>query len=63
MGRAAVRNRLAQAAQYEWLLLLDSDSQLPDIQFLARYAASRPEALVLVGGTTYEDTAPVAPEL
>ncbi|MDQ2793281.1 MAG: glycosyltransferase, partial [Bacteroidota bacterium] len=40
VGRAASRNLLADAAQHEWLLLLDNDSLLPDAQFLARYAAA-----------------------
>lgn len=63
IGRAAIRNRLASAARYEWLLLLDNDSLLPDNRFLARYAAARAQAPVLVGGTTYEHTAPGTTEL
>lgn len=63
IGRAAIRNRLASAAHYEWLLLLDNDSLLPDGHFLARYAAARTKAPVLVGGTTYERTAPCTAEL
>jgi len=63
IGRAAIRNRLASAARYEWLLLLDNDSLLPDAHFLARYAAARNLAPVLVGGTTYEHTAPRTTDL
>lgn len=63
VGRAAIRNRLASAARYEWLLLLDNDSLLPDSRFLARYMAARTHAPVVVGGTTYEHTAPHLPEL
>ncbi|WP_375433682.1 glycosyltransferase [uncultured Hymenobacter sp.] len=63
IGRAAIRNRLASAARHEWLLLLDNDSLLPDSQFLARYAAARTQAPVLVGGTTYEHNAPPTSEL
>lgn len=58
VGRAAIRNQLAAAAQHEWLLLLDNDSELPDTQFLARYAAARDHAPVLIGGTCY---APLPP--
>ena len=58
IGRSAIRNRLAAAARYEWLLLLDNDSLLPDAQFLARYAEARHRAPVLIGGTCY---APVPP--
>ena len=63
IGRAAIRNRLAQAAQYEWLLLLDNDSLLPDTQFLARYAAATGQASVLIGGTCYEAAPPADPAL
>lgn len=58
IGRSAIRNRLAAAARFPWLLLLDNDSELPDPHFLARYAAARHTAPVLVGGTTYETTPP-----
>ncbi|WBO85650.1 glycosyltransferase [Hymenobacter yonginensis] len=63
VGRAAIRNQLAAAARHEWLLLLDNDSLLPDDQFLARYAAARLLAPVLVGGTTYEAQPPAEPAL
>jgi glycosyltransferase involved in cell wall biosynthesis len=65
VGRAAIRNQLAASAQYEWLLLLDNDSLLPDQQFMARYAqaqAAEPPAL-FIGGTTYEATPPANPAL
>jgi glycosyltransferase involved in cell wall biosynthesis len=65
IGRAAIRNQLAASAQYEWLLLLDNDSLLPDQQFLARYAqalVAGPPAL-FIGGTTYEVTPPADPAL
>ena len=63
VGRAAIRNQLAAAAQHEWLLLLDNDSRLPDSQFLARYAARHTAAAVLIGGTCYEATPPADPAL
>ena len=63
VGRAAIRNQLAAAAQHPWLLLLDNDSQLPDARFLGRYAAARHHAAVLIGGTSYEATPPVDPAL
>lgn len=63
VGRAAIRNQLAAAARYEWLLLLDNDSRLPDAQFLARYAAVRGQAVVLIGGTGYEAAPPTDPAL
>ena len=63
VGRAAIRNQLATAAQYPWLLLLDNDSLLPDAQFLTRYAAARNQAAVLIGGTGYEAAPPADPAL
>lgn len=63
VGRAAIRNRLAAAAQHEWLLLLDNDSLLPDAHFLARYAAARDRAPVLIGGTCYAPLPPANPDL
>lgn len=63
VGRAAVRNQLAAAGQYEWLLLLDNDSLLPDQQFLARYAAAASQAEVLIGGTCYEAAPPADSDL
>ncbi len=58
VGRAAIRNRLAATAQHEWLLLLDNDSLLPDAHLLARYAAARTQAPVLIGGTCYSPARP-----
>ncbi|MBF9220880.1 glycosyltransferase family 2 protein [Hymenobacter ruricola] len=63
VGRAAIRNQLAAAAQHEWLLLLDNDSLLPDAQFLGRYAAACALAPVLIGGTCYHATPPPDPAL
>lgn len=65
MGRAAIRNQLATRAKYEWLLLLDNDSLLPDQQFLARYAQAQAavSAALFVGGTTYEAAPPADPAL
>ncbi|QKG56771.1 glycosyltransferase family 2 protein [Hymenobacter sp. BRD128] len=66
VGRAAIRNQLAGRAGHEWLLLLDNDSQLPDTQFLARYARAVhtwPATGCFIGGTTYEATPPADPAL
>lgn len=37
VGRAAIRNLLAQESRYEWLLFLDCDMQLPGDNFLLTY--------------------------
>lgn len=48
-GRAAVRNFLAQEAQYELLLFIDSDMSLVDDQYIRRYLAADCDS-VLDGG-------------
>lgn len=63
VGRAAIRNQLAATARYEWLLMLDNDSLLPDAQFLTRYAAARVLAPVVVGGIAYAGGPPAEPTL
>jgi glycosyltransferase involved in cell wall biosynthesis len=63
VGRAAVRNRLAASATYEWLLLLDNTSQVPDGYYLARYAAALGAAPVVAGGVRYAAQAPPEPAL
>ncbi|MBR2233513.1 MAG: glycosyltransferase family 2 protein [Prevotella sp.] len=37
VGRAAIRNFLARQSQYQWLLFLDCDMQLPGDHFLRNY--------------------------
>lgn len=39
VGRAAIRNFLAQSSRYEWLLFLDCDMQLPHSHFVSNYLA------------------------
>ncbi|MGI4743843.1 MAG: glycosyltransferase [Janthinobacterium lividum] len=65
VGRAAVRNRLADQASHEYLLLLDNDSLLPDAHFLARYAQAVAAGAnqLLVGGTMYAAAPPTNPAL
>ncbi|AWM32162.1 glycosyltransferase family 2 protein [Hymenobacter nivis] len=63
VGRAAVRNQLAAGALHGWLLLLDNTGQLPNGQFLARYAAALGAAPVLAGGVSYAPGPPANPAL
>ena len=66
VGRAAIRNQLAGAARYPWLLLLDADSGLPDGQFLPRYrraVTAEPPCAAWVGGTAYLAQPPADPAL
>lgn len=36
-GRAVIRNALAKEAQYEWVLFIDSDVEIPGIDFMMKY--------------------------
>ena len=63
VGRSAVRNQLAVGARHAWLLLLDNTGQLPDGQFLARYAVALGRAQVLIGGVCYAPGPPADPAL
>jgi glycosyltransferase involved in cell wall biosynthesis len=67
LGRAAIRNKMAQEASFSYLLLLDADGQVPP-QFLSKYLlcladiivekTSEDKALVLVGGRKYSNQPP-----
>lgn len=59
-GRSAIRNILAQRAQYPFLLFLDADSLPADNRFLQRYANLSSQGDVVCGGTLYSEKAPEA---
>lgn len=50
IGRAAIRNRLAQEAQYRWLLYIDANLFIPD-GFVSGYVHHIGEAEVVCGGS------------
>lgn len=64
IGRAAIRNLLADEANGEWLLFMDCDAKLPDKLFLERYLAEIRDMDedapfdVLCGGTASPDVCP-----
>lgn len=60
IGRAAIRNRLANDAHFNYLLFLDNDSALPDAAFIKRYWESNNDnaADVIIGGTIYHPSVP-----
>lgn len=61
LGRAVIRNKLAQDALYPYLLFLDNDSQIISKRFILNYLLASQKAPVLIGGTTYSiATPPVA---
>lgn len=57
-GRAAIRNFLAQQAQYEWLLLIDCDMVVCRKNFLMRYAENAHRAQVIDGGVIINRATP-----
>lgn len=53
IGRAAIRNFLAQQAQYEWLLFLDGDIMVERTRFIEKYLDT--DFHVIVGGIQVYD--------
>lgn len=54
-GRARIRNFLAQQAQYDWLLFIDSDMVVCRQDFLLRYAKTAEEEMVVDGGIVIDN--------
>lgn len=63
IGRAAIRNRLGDLAQYPFLLFMDSDSEVVRQDYLKAYVRAAAEDRVLVGGTCYSPAPPADPGL
>lgn len=61
LGRARIRNRLADEAQYEWLLFMDADAEVISDSFIANYL-SHTDVDVVCGGLCHADTLP-SPEV
>ncbi|HOK36410.1 MAG TPA: glycosyltransferase family 2 protein [Paludibacteraceae bacterium] len=55
IGRAAVRNKLAEEAKYDHLLFLDCDAKICSEHFIEKYLVFCKEtSLVVIGGRIYE---------
>ena len=50
VGRAAIRNYLAQNAQYDWLLYIDADMGLASSDFIVRYMKETAHSTVVYCG-------------
>ena len=61
VGRARIRNRLADEARYEWLLFMDSDAEVISASFVADYL-KHADADVVCGGLCHADRLP-SPEV
>ncbi len=64
LGRTATRSKLANNAQYDWLLFLDADVLIDNDQFIKNYlTALQSDSSIIVGGTSYVDIPPKNKEL
>ena len=57
LGRARIRNRLADEARYPWLLFMDADAEIISPTFIADYLAHT-DAEVICGGLCHADSLP-----
>jgi tRNA splicing endonuclease len=58
IGRSKIRNRLAQAAKYPYLIFMDCDSAVPSETYIDNYIPYFKENTVCYGGRIYEDKKP-----
>jgi len=58
LGRAAIRNLLADNSRYESLLFIDCDAAVCSKTFLKDYMACTGKAYVICGGLKHQDTLP-----
>ena len=61
IGRARIRNRLADEARHEWLLFMDADAEVISDDFIDQYL-KHTDADVVCGGLCHADTLP-SPEV
>lgn len=57
-GRSAIRNRLAAAAQYPYLLFMDGDSKVVTPDYIEKYIAAADLDALVYGGRVYAKEAP-----
>ena len=58
LGRAKIRNLLAEMAQGEWILFIDSDAKVRSKDFIASYLKETDGRQVICGGTGNYDSCP-----
>lgn len=58
IGRAAIRNFMADNSRYDKLLFIDGDSAVKDKKFLKNYVAASDKASVVCGGLIHPDELP-----
>jgi len=58
LGRAAIRNALAEAARFPYLLFIDGDSTMVKADYLAAYLRHLKPGVVVYGGRSYSPKPP-----
>ena len=62
-GRSRIRNTMADAAAYEYLLYMDCDSKVVRADYIKKYIQNLAEDTLLYGGRVYDPNPPGDPEL
>jgi glycosyltransferase involved in cell wall biosynthesis len=62
IGRARIRNRLAELAKYPTLLFMDCDSEVSSDKYIENYLPYFGKELVVCGGRIYKNDPPEEPE-
>ena len=55
VGRGVHINRLADAAKFDFLLIMDCDAEVCNNNFLSNYLSFCAENIVIIGGTAYDE--------
>ncbi len=63
LGRSRIRNRLAEAARYDYLLFMDGDSEVARADYLEQYRLHCAPDRLLYGGRIYQPDPPEVSEL
>ena len=58
IGRSAIRNYLAEQAQFNYLLFADCDSEISNKNYIKNYIQDCKEDVVICGGRTYKKNKP-----
>lgn len=62
IGRARIRNRLAEMAEFSTLLYMDCDSEVPSENYIENYLPYCGKEMVVCGGRAYRPEPPEEPE-
>ena len=63
LGRSKIRNELAKAAKYEYLLFMDCDSKVVSTDYILKYIKYLKPDTLLYGGRIYDQMPPSDPQL